>query len=195
MTRALGSRPEARLGRVVAGWLEAQGYRVVVNPDATDYFDLVAIRTGEVGLVELKASADRRVRAQAWERRAWARWLAVATSSPRAAAAIARPRGAGPADRLGVWLVRDGTVTVVRAPTPLVRPGEADPFRALRERFARRIDEWLRTPSARAVRWTGLGRSIRRASHGRRFSEWRLEEFDERPASEPAVRPSGSSRD
>ena len=43
---------EAELVRSTARYLETLGYRVRIDPDGADYFDLVARRGREVGLVE-----------------------------------------------------------------------------------------------------------------------------------------------
>ena len=159
-----------------ARYLEAQGYRVYPNPDATDYFDLVARRGNEVGLVEAKVSGSRAVLVQALKRRAWGNWVAVVLPSETAAERLAaRTRGTR-ASPVGVWATREGSVRVVRAAASWVVEGEEDPFAELRERFRSvldRIDSGELPPD---VRWAGVVGSVRRASGGRGFREWRLDE-------------------
>ncbi len=184
MSRAAAPRPprvsEKELVRTAATFLEQQGYRVYPNPDSADYFDLVARRGDEVGLVEAKVSGSRAVLMQALKRRAWGDWVAVVLPSEKAAAALAARTDGTRASRVGVWATHEGTVRVVRAAGSWVRPGEEDPFSDLRLRFRTvldRIDSGELPPD---VRWSGVVRSVRRTSGGRGFAEWRLDEPVER---------------
>lgn len=159
-----------------ARFLEQQGYRVYPNPDATDYFDLVARRGNEVGLVEAKVSGGRAVLAQALKRRAWGDWVAVVLPSEKAAERLAARTERTRAARVGVWVAREGSVRVVRAAGPWVRSGDEDPFSDLRERFRTVLDRVDSGELPADVRWAGVVGSVRRASGGRGFKEWRLDE-------------------
>jgi hypothetical protein len=156
--------------------LEAEGYRVWVDPDGRDYFDLVARRGREVGLVEAKVSGSAAVLAQALRRRAWGDWVAVVLASERAARALADRSAGTRAARVGVWFSRGPTVTVVRAARPWTAEGEFDPFADLRERFGRILDAMESGEIPDSIRWDGVVREVRRASGGRGFAEWRLDE-------------------
>jgi hypothetical protein len=174
--------PERELVAIVADYLERQGFRVYVDPDGTDYFDLVARRGEEVGLVEAKVADRRTVLAQALRRRAWGDWGAVALGSARAAERLAADTDTGRAAGVGVWSVAGGDVRVVRPARPWTAPGALDPFVSLRARFRGVLDAIDRGDLPAGVRWDGLLREVRRASGGRGFGEWRL---DEPAADEP----------
>ena len=170
---------EKEVVRTAAAFLEQQGYRVYPNPDSTDYFDLVARRGDEVGLVEAKVSGSRAVLVQALKRRAWGDWVAVVLPSERAAAALAARTDGTRASRVGVWATHEGTVRVVRPAASWVRPGEEDPFSDLRVRFRNVLDRIDSGDLPPDVRWAGVVRAVRRASGGRGFAEWRLDEMGE----------------
>ncbi len=180
MSRAAATRPprisESEVVRTAATFLEQQGYRVYPNPDSTDYFDLVARRGDEVGLVEAKVSGSRAVLVQALKRRAWGDWVAVVLPSEKAAARLAERTDGTRAARVGVWATHEGSVRVVRAAVPWVRPGEEDPFSDLRVRFRSVLDRIDSGELPTDVRWAGVVRAVRRASGGRGFAEWRLDE-------------------
>jgi len=180
------SRPRAAHGprvrerevvRSAARFLEKAGYRVYANPDSTDYFDLVARRGDEVGLVEAKVSGSRKVLVQALQRRAWGDWVAVVLPSLTAAERLAARTSGSRAAPVGVWVADEaGRVHVLREAARWVRAGDVDPFAELRARFRSvldRIDSGELPPD---VRWAGVVGSVRRASAGRGFKEWRLDE-------------------
>jgi len=171
-------RPSEReVVETTARHLSAQGYRVYPNPDATDYFDLVVRRGNEVGLVEAKVSGSRAVLAQALKRRAWGDWVAVVLPSEVAAERLAARTNGTRAAPVGVWATtKDGSVRVVRAAASWVREGEEDPFADLRERFRTVLDRIDSGEIPPDVRWAGVVGSVRRASGGRGFKEWRLDE-------------------
>jgi len=159
-----------------ARYLEGEGFRTWINPDGSDYFDLVARRGPEVGLVEAKAAESRNVVAQALARRVWGDWVAVLLGSPRAAERLElRTRGSR-GEPVGIWTLRDGHVHVVRPARAWVRPGDPDPYLELRERFRRVLDALERGDLPEGLAWDRVPRSVRRASHGRGFREWRLDE-------------------
>lgn len=160
----------------VAEFLAEQGYEVRIDPDGTDYFDLVARKGEEVGLVEVKVGNARAVLAQALRRRGWADWSAVALGSARAADRLVARTAATRASPVGVWSVGEESVRVHRAPTPWVRPGADDPFVALRAQFRRWLDLVESAELGEGVRWEGVPGAVRRASGGRGFREWRLDE-------------------
>lgn len=179
MTGASAPRPRPRETAIVAvarRYLEAGGYRVWVDPDGRDYFDLVARRGREVGLVEAKVAGSRAVLAQALRRRVWGDWVAVVLPSERAARALAARTSGTRASPVGVWFARDDAVTVVRAARPWTTGSDPDPYADLRERFGRVLDALDSGALPGAVRWDGVVREVRRASGGRGFAEWRLDE-------------------
>lgn len=173
---------ESDVVRTTAEYLERQGYRVYPNLDSTDYFDLVARRGDEVGLVEAKVSGSRAVLVQALKRRAWGDWVAVVLPSEKAAERLAQRTNGTRAARVGVWTTGGGTVKVVRPAAPWVRVGEEDPFAHLRLLFRSVLDRIDSGEIPPDVSWDGVVRSVRRFSGGRGFSEWRLDEpHDEAP--------------
>ncbi|HLM70874.1 MAG TPA: hypothetical protein VK423_05805 [Thermoplasmata archaeon] len=180
----MSPRSPTRTGRVserevvatTATFLEQQGYRVYPNLDSTDYFDLVARRGDEVGLVEAKVSGSRTVLVQALKRRAWGNWVSVVLSSETAAERLAALTEGTRASRVGVWATRQGTVRVLRVAREWVQPGEADPYSELRSRFRKVLDRIDTGDLPSDVPWGGVVRAVRRASGGRGFAEWRLDE-------------------
>ncbi len=156
--------------------LEAEGYRVWVDPDGQDYFDIVARRGREVGLVEAKVSGTRAVLAQALRRRAWGNWVAVVLASERAARNLDARTVRSRASPVGVWYATGRTVTVVRPARPWTSDGAPDPFAGLRARFARILDALESGELPGSTPWDGVFREVRRASGGRGFAEWRLDE-------------------
>ncbi len=172
------TRPrESEIVAAARAHLETLGYRVWVNPDGRDYFDLVARRGRDVGLVEAKVAGTRQVLAQALRRRAWGDWVAVVLATERAAWHLADRTAHGRAAPIGVWWARRGTgVTVVRDARPWTRTAADDPFGPLRQRFHRLLDALEAGELPEATAWDGVAREVRRASGGRGFSEWRLDE-------------------
>ncbi len=166
--------PERDLVRRVARHLETTGYRVLIDPDGSDYFDLVARRGDEVGLVEAKVGNARAVLQQALRRRAWADWCAVVLPSARSAERLARRTDASRAAPVGVWSVGTESLRVHRAAAPWAPVGADDPYAELRGRFRRWLD--LVEELGPAIRWESVAGAARRASGGRGFAEWRLDE-------------------
>jgi hypothetical protein len=184
--RAAGASPKPRVSEkevvaTAAAFLESQGYRVYPNLDATDYFDLVARRADEVGLVEAKVSGSRAVLVQALKRRAWGDWVAVVLPSETSAERLAARTIGTRAARVGVWVAAAGTVRVVRAAEPWVRPGDHDPYAGLRVRFRSVLDRIDSGELPSDVPWSGVVRAVRQASGGRGFAEWRLDERMDEP--------------
>jgi hypothetical protein len=169
-------RPERELVTAASRYLEARGFRTWSDLDGRDYFDLVARRGEEVGLVEAKVRGAREVLAQALRRRAWGDWTAVVLGSERAARALADRTAAARAGTVGVWFVRAGEVHEVRAARRRTATDGSDPYADLRARFAKLLDALESGALPAGVRWDGLLREIRRASGGRGFREWRLDE-------------------
>jgi hypothetical protein len=156
--------------------LEEEGYRVWVDPDGRDYFDLVARRGQEVGLVEAKVAHTRAVLAQALRRRVWGDWVAVIISSERSARGLADRTSGTRAAPVGIWCARGSAITVVRPARPWTVTGEPDPYADLRARLRRILDALESGELPGSVPWDGVVREVRRASGGRGFSEWRLDE-------------------
>jgi hypothetical protein len=172
--------PERELLEAVARAYAERGYRAYLDPDGTDYFDLAVRRGEEVGLVEGKVGQPSEVLVQALRRRPWADWVAVVVSpGTTAARLVARTSGRRSAG-VGVWAYDRGTVRELRP--PVVGSGEgADPFVATRERFRRVLIDLDEGRLPIGVRWSGVVAAVRRASGGRSFSEWRLDEREDRP--------------
>lgn len=166
---------EHELAEPVRHHLERLGYRVWVDPDGRDYFDVIAMRPEEVGLIELKIADGPRVFAQALRRRAWGDWVAVAVASERTAERLMRARTTPLARRVGIWLVRDGRVEVRRASQPWAGPGA--PYGAERRAFRSVLDRLASGELPVGVEWGGLARMVRRASGGRGFTEYTIEEL------------------
>jgi hypothetical protein len=152
------------------------GYRVWVDPDGHDYFDLVARRGNEVGLIEAKVSDARTVLGQALRRRAWGDWTAVVVSTERIGKGIVARSVGTRAEPVGVWWAHDGPVEVLRPARPWVAPGASDPFAELRTRFRGVLDALEAGDLPAGIPWDGVLREVRRASGGRSFAEWRLDE-------------------
>lgn len=166
------------MGPPVRHHLESLGYRVWIDPDGTDYFDVVARKGREVGLVELKVADGRTVLRQAIRRRGWADWVAVAVPSLALAERIAARPVAERGERVGVWAVVDGWVRVVRAHRPIVGAGEADPFEGLKRQIAEQLDLVEAGALPEGIAWNLLARSRRELLGHRSTRDWRLEEFD-----------------
>jgi hypothetical protein len=178
------SRPrpsERAIVEAAARHLEGAGYRTRVDPDGTDYFDLVARRGDEVGLVEAKVANARAVLSQALVRRVWGDWVAVVLSSERSARALAERTRGTRAEPVGVWWCHDGAIGIARVAREWTTPGREDPYAALRVRFRRVLDALDAGELPEGLTWSGVPRSVRRASGGRGFREWRLDEGAEAP--------------
>jgi hypothetical protein len=176
-SRTGGARiPEAEVVKVAAEHLNGLGYRTFPDPDGTDYFDLVARRGDEVGLVEAKVGNARRVLVQALRRRVWGNWVAVIVASRRSAERLADRTAESRSSPVGVWAAEDRRVTVVRPARPWEFPARADPYAELRVRFRRLLDDLEAGIRPSGVAWDDVPREIRRASGGRGFAEWRLDE-------------------
>ncbi len=182
-----GARPTAGRPRerdllvAAARHLEREGYRTYLDIDGTDYFDLVAKRGQEVGLIEGKVSGSQRVLVQALRRRAWGDWVAVVLASPRSAGALVRRTQSGRAAPVGVWTVVGGELAIVRPAAPWVTRADDDPFRELRNRFRRVLESVDRGELPAGARWSDVHREVRRAAGGRGFAEWRLDESPSDP--------------
>jgi hypothetical protein len=177
VTRAARPRPSERaVVDAAARFLEDRGYRTRIDPDGTDYFDLVARRGDEVGLVEAKVANSRAVFTQALVRRAWGDWVAVVLASRRSAEALAARSAGTRAEPVGVWWWDGGEVGVAREARPWTTVGAEDPFAPLRARFRGVLDALDRGELPEGLTWSGVPGTVRRVSGGRRFREWRLDE-------------------
>lgn len=180
MTRALRAvRPSSEREMVarVARHLSCQGYRPYIDPDGSSYFDLIVRRGREVGLVEAKLGRARALMAQALRRRPWGDWVAVVVPTRRLAESLARETSGRRAEPVGVWFVEGDTVVELRAARPFPPGTEgADPYSAHRAQLHRALDRIDGGEIPEGVRWEGVGREVRRASGGRGFAEWRLDE-------------------
>ncbi|HEV2520420.1 MAG TPA: hypothetical protein VGX00_07390 [Thermoplasmata archaeon] len=181
-------RYEAELAPAVRAYLESSGYRVWVDPDGTDYYDLIARRDRTIGLVELKIADGRKVLAQAIRRRGWADWAAVAVPNEALARRVADRAVAERGRRIGVWWVDGEQLHVVRPALPLVSAGEPDPFRPLKDQMHERLDLVETGHLPLGVAWNLLLAARRDLPGQRSTRDWRIEEFGEDRAS-PAVPP------
>lgn len=166
---------ERALVPAVRRHLEPMGYRVWVDPDGSDYFDVVARRDRTIGLVELKVADGRTVLRQALRRRGWGDWVAVAVPSERLAERIARRPVAERGERVGVWAVVDGRVRVVREAVETL-PAERR-FPELYEALAERLDLLEEGALPEGIAWNLLAASRRTLPGGRSTRDWRLDEF------------------
>lgn len=168
---------ESDLAVPVERYLAPLGYRVWVDPDGSDYFDVVARRGEEVGLIELKLADWKGVLAQAVARRGWGSWTAVVV--PRESLGqrlLAHPRNERTA-RVGIWLVRGGTIEILRPAAPSIAPGENDPYESLRAEFRHLLDAMESGVLPPKVGWTYLRGWARFQQGGRPAKSWSLEEF------------------
>lgn len=168
----------------VRAHLERDGYRVYVNPDGQDYFDIVARRGTEIGLVELKRTLGPKVFGQALRRRAWGNWVAVALGSEAAARRLVSDRTGRLSQMVGVWWVHGETVETLRPAGRPPLPPELDGLPSARRTLAGWLDALDRGVLPSAVNWDGLFHEVRRLSGGRSYREWTIEESaDDGPGS------------
>lgn len=175
---------ETELVPPVRAYLDGLGYRVYVNPDGADFFDIVVRRGTEVGLVELKVADWRKVIHQALRRRGWGDWVAVVVPRSSLAAKILDRPEAPRATRVGVWCLVDGAVRVVRPARPLVESGEVDPFPEPKAWLVERLDLTDAAGGPGSLSWS-VPDAGRVAGRRRSSRDWRLEEFPEDPPSGP----------
>jgi len=171
-------RSEAELVGLAARHAEGLGYRAYIDPDGSSYFDLVVRRGAEVGLVEAKLGRARPLLRQALRRRAWGDWVAVVLPSRRLAEPLVRATTDRRSAPVGVWALDGGSVVELRPAGRFPSVGGADPFGPLRERFRRVLDAVDSGATPTGVPWDDVLGEVRRASGGRRFAEWRLDELD-----------------
>jgi hypothetical protein len=168
---------ESDLRAPVLAHLAAQGYRAWASPDGRDYFDIVALRGEEVGLVELKLRAARQLFGQAQRRRAWANWVAVAMPGQKAATSILGRPTTPVAARIGVWWV-DGTIVhELRPAQRLYAEGEPDPFAEARAMLRAQLAQVADGTVPEGVDWGLFGAPRLPGAHRRSTRDWRLEEF------------------
>ena len=172
--------PERILLEAVAAELRLRGYGTYLDPDGSDYFDLAARRGDEVGLVEGKVGGPAAVLGQALRRRPWADWVAVVLGSARSGERLVRRTSGRRASVVGVWSYEAGHLTELR-PAALGRAEGSDPFGATRERFRQHLLALDRGELPAGIRWSSVAGAVRRASGGRGFGEWRLDELDAGP--------------
>ncbi len=157
----------------VRSYLAPRGYRVYANPDGSDYFDLVARRGAELGLVELKRALGPPTFGQALRRRRWGDWVAVGIGSRRAAERLVERRAGRLTSGVGIWHVRPDGVDVLREATPPPFPREPTAERTLLARYLDAVDAGELPPD---VAWDGLPAIRRRLSSRRGYREWTIEE-------------------
>jgi hypothetical protein len=168
---------EATVVDAAARHLRSLGYATRIDPDGRSYFDLVGRRGDEVGLVEAKVADARTVLRQALVRRAWGDWVAVVLPSERSARRLVERTTDKRAAPVGVWCLSGGEVEVIRPARSWPAPPGADPYAPLRERFRRVLDALDRGEVPEGIEWSSVPGEVRRASGGRSFREWRLDEL------------------
>ncbi len=168
---------ERDLALPVRRFLEPEGYQVWVDPDGSDFLDIVVRRGEEIGLVELKLADWRKLLSQAVRRRGWADWVAVVLPRETLARKLLSAPQAPRATRVGVWAVVDGSVRVLRPAEPLWSAGEEHPFPELRERLRAMTDLLAAGELPTGVRWNLPGARGRLPGGHRATRDWRLEEF------------------
>jgi hypothetical protein len=168
---------ETELAGPVERFLTAQGYHVWIDPDGSDYFDVVARRGDEVGLVELKVADWKGVLTQAVARRGWGNWTAVVVPRASLGRRLLEHRRNERTGRVGVWWVHDESVEVLRPAEPSILPGEEDPYEPLRLEFRHLLDAMESGVLPVKVGWTYLRSWARFQQGGRPAKLWSLDEF------------------
>lgn len=164
---------ETELLGPVTTHLEAEGYRVYPNADAEDFFDVVARRADELGIVELKVADWSHALYQAVERRQWADWVAVVLPRRSLAERLHRASSGPMTRRIGIWVVEGGEVRVVRMAHRVDREGLPESWGASRERLVRMLDLMDAGEIPAGTSWASAVRAAGLRGRGR----WRLEEF------------------
>jgi hypothetical protein len=163
----------------VTAFLQDRGYRVHADPDRTGYFDIVALRGDEIGLVELKLHATETVFQQAVRRRLWGDWVAVAIPGERAARALIGRTGGERSTRVGVYVVRPDGVEVLREASPMFEPSDPGPTPERRELLRRVLDQRESGEIPAETSWA-FAVHPPRSPNGRRAprgGSWTLEEY------------------
>jgi len=171
-------RSEAELVGLAARFAEGRGYRSYVDPDGSSYFDLVVRRGDEVGLVEAKLGRARPLLRQALRRRAWGDWVAVVLPSRRLAEPVVRSTADRRAAPVGVWALDGGAIVELRPAGRFPAQDGADPFAPVRAHFRHVLDAVDAGATPAGIPWDDVLGEVRRASGGRRFAEWRLDELE-----------------
>lgn len=183
---------EEELRAPLEAYLAPRGFRLRFDPDGSGYFDAVALRGEEVGLVELKVADWRRVFEQALVRRGWGDWVAVLLPRRSLAEKVLGLRAPPAAKAVGVWYLDSGQVRELRqvGPFPAARGEEAfGPLKRHLVESLAMLESGLLPPG---VEWRIVRRPRRRGPRGRPIDPrlWRIEEF----ASDPDLE-AGASRD
>ena len=172
---------ESDLRAPVLAHLARHGYRGWAAPDGRDYFDIVARRGEEIGLVELKLHSARRVFEQALRRRAWADWVAVALPGRRAARGLLTRPAAPVAERVGIWWVDGERVDEIRPARPLYEGRPDRPFLEARAQMALLLDRLEDGTVPEGTDWGLFGAPRLPGGTRRSTKEWRLDEFEDPP--------------
>ena len=174
-----GARRPAERGllEAVAAELRPRGYRAYVDPDGSDYFDLAVLRGEEVGLVEGKVGRPSEVLGQALRRRPWADWVAVVVPSEVTARRLIARTTRQRARAVGVWSAGGPRAVELRPAAPFPSDPGADPFRATRGLLRNHLLALETGEIPPTVRWSVVLAAVGRASAGRGFGEWRLDEL------------------
>lgn len=172
---------EVELRAPLEAYLSPRGYRLYFDPDGSNYFDAVAVRPNEVGLVELKVADWKRVFEQALVRRGWGDWVALLLPRRSLAEKVLKLPSPAAASAVGVWYLEGGSVRELRRASPLAELPGSEAFGPLRQHLLESLamlDSGLLPPG---VEWRILRRPRRAGAPGRSLDPrlWRLEEFSD----------------
>ncbi|HEV2315990.1 MAG TPA: hypothetical protein VGV89_00210 [Thermoplasmata archaeon] len=178
MSRRRVERPrrESDLAPAVRAHLESQGFRVWVDPDGADFFDVVARRGEEVGLVELKLADWKTLLRQAVVRRTYGDWVAVALSRRSLAVKLLERAGTPNTRPIGIWSVEGPAPEVLRAAEPWPESTRSL-FVEHRDALRLLLDTLEAGGVPEGARWTGFAARSGRGAGTRSSREWRLDEF------------------
>lgn len=166
---------ESELAPPVERYLRERGYRVWVDPDGSDFFDVIARKGEEIGLIELKLTDYRKVFHQALRRRGFGDWVAVVLPTVRRAEKVLALPAPSLGEKVGVWVASSSGLLVMRPAVPLREPGDPGPFPQQRRELTLLLDALEAGRLAPGIAWEFAARAPR----GRRSTrEFRIEEFD-----------------
>ncbi len=176
---------EVELRGPLAAHLEPRGYRLFFDPDGTDYFDAIALKGEEVGLVELKVADWKRVFHQALIRRGWGDWVALLLPRRSLAEKVLARAAPAAAQVVGVWCMEEGKVRELRPAVPSSGAPGREAFEPLRRHLRESLAMLESGLLPEGVEWRIVHPVRRGGPRGRALDPklWRLEELGD-PSSE-----------